>query len=129
MAEKLLRLVGPVHVAAGLLVFATAFSPPAQEYLKSLIVTDDATIWSAFFVAILGPTIASWGVLFTALVNQFFALPSLSLWKAMVFSIAVWAPLDTALCIYYGIWIGAFINAAIVIVLTGLLLSARKSLP
>ena len=129
MTEKLLRLVGPVHVVAGLLVFATAFSPAAQEYLKSLIVTDDATIWSAFFVAILGPTIASWGVLFMALVNQYFAVPSLYLWKAMVLSIAVWAPLDTGLCLYYGIWIGAFINAAIVIVLAGLLLSARKSLP
>jgi hypothetical protein len=129
MTEKLLRLVGPVHVVAGLLVFATAFSPAAQDFLKSLIATDDASIWSSFFVAILGPTIASWGVLFTALVNQYFASPSLGLWKAMVFSIIVWAPLDTALCLYYGIWIGAFINAAIVIVLTGLLLSARKSLP
>ncbi len=129
MTEKLLRLAGPVHVVAGLLIFATAFSPAAQESLKSLIVTDDATIWSAFFVAILGPTIAGWGILFTALINQYFASPSLSLWKSLVFSIIIWAPLDTALCLYYGIWIGAVINAAIVMVLAGLLLSARKLLP
>jgi len=129
MAERLLRLVGPVHIVTGLLVFATAFSPAAQDTLKALIDTDDASIWSAFFVAILGPTIASWGVLFTALVNQYFASPSQNIWKAMVFSIAVWAPLDTALCLYYGIWIGAVINTAIVIVLAVLLLLVRRSLP
>jgi len=129
MTERLLRLVGPAHIVAGLLVFATAFFPAVQDALKALIVTDDASIWSSFFVAILGPTIASWGVLFTALVRQYFASPSLNLWKAMVFSIAVWAPLDTALCIMHGIWIGAAINATIVIVLAGLLLSARKILP
>ena len=41
----------------------------------------------------------------------------------------VWGPLDTGLCFYYGIWVGAVINAAIVMVLAGLLLSARKLLP
>ena len=128
MTERLLKLVGPVHIAGGLLLFATGFVPATQDYLESFVAGTDDTIWSAFFAAVLGPTIASWGVLFTALAHQFHAAPSISLWRAMVLAVVIWAPLDTALCLKYGIYSGAIVNAVVTVTLVWLLLSARKSI-
>jgi hypothetical protein len=126
VTEKLLRLVGPIHIVAGLLVFTIGFLPAAQVMLVPYFSAADQTIWSAFFFSVLGPTIASWGVLFTALVAQFFAAPSIAVWRALLFSVLIWAPLDTALCLKYGILIGVVINSAVVIGLVWLLLSVRK---
>ncbi len=128
MTEKLLRLVGLAHIVGGLLLFAAGFSPAAQSLLESSLAGNDEYAWSAFFLSVLGPTIASWGVLFTALVNQFQASPSVRLWRAMVLSVVIWAPLDTILCLTYGVYSGAVANTMVVIVLGWLLLSARKSL-
>ena len=126
MTEKLLRLVGPIHIVAGLLVFTIGFLPNLQDMLMPYFSDGDQTIWSAFFFSVLGPTIASWGVLFTALVAQFFAAPSIAVWRALLFSVLIWAPLDTALCLKYGILIGVVINSVVAIGLVLLLLSVRR---
>ena len=126
MHERLLKAVGPVHIVGGLLVFLSGFVPPAQRMLESLFAVADGFVWSPFFVAILGPTIASWGVLFAAIVNQFFATPSPGLWRAMLLSVVIWAPLDTALCVYFGLYGGAIVNAVVVIILVVLLFGVRE---
>ena len=128
MAEKLLRLVGPVHIAAGLLLFASAFSPAAVSFLQSAISGNSEYAWSTFFATVLGPTIASWGVLFTALVHQFQASPTVRLWRALLLSVVVWAPLDTALCLKFDIYIGAIINSIVFVALMALLYVAKKSI-
>ena len=125
MSQKILKLVGPVHVVGGLLLFLTAFFPGAQAVVASLANLPPGGALSPFFVAILGPTIASWGVLFTAIVNQYLLTPSSGLWNAMVFAVLVWAPLDTGLCLYFGITGGAVLNAIVVIVLIGLLAAVK----
>ena len=125
MHERLLKLVGPVHVVGGLLLFATGFVPAAQQFLQSLLPVADGFVWSPFFVAILGPSIASWGVLFAAIVNQFCLTRDQRLWRMMVIAVAIWAPLDTALCLYFGLYGGAIVNAAVVVVLIVLLLGVR----
>ncbi len=127
MSEKLLRLVGPVHVVGGLLLFASAFLPHATAILQTAITGNGDYAWSAFFATVLGPTIASWGVLFTALVHQFQAAPSMLVWRALVLSVVIWAPLDTALCLKFGVTIGAIINSIVFIVLIWLLLAAKKT--
>ena len=127
MSARLLKIVGPAHIIGGLLLFITAFVPAAQTLLEELLSRSIDLAWSPFFVAILGPTIASWGVLFTTVVSQFFSSPSPGLWKAMVASVAVWAPLDTALCLYFGVYGGALVNAVVVAVLIALLLGVRKT--
>lgn len=126
MTKRFLTLVGPAHVIGGLLLFASGFIPAAQEYLRSLLVVSDDFVWSPFFLSILGPTIASWGILFGALVNQFYALPSKSIWRAMLLSVVIWAPLDTMLCLAYGLYSGAIVNAVVFAVLVFLLYSEKS---
>lgn len=126
MTRHLLRLVGGLHIAGGLLLFAAGFSPATMRYLETFLTGNDNYVWSAFFASVLGPTIASWGILFTALVNQFYAAPAITAWRSLVLSVVVWAPLDTALCLRYGIYIGAAVNTAVVAVLASLLVAARK---
>ena len=128
LSERLLKLVGPIHVVGGLLLSAAGFSPVALDVLEPLLVGNDDYVWSAFLISVLGPTIASWGVLFGALVNQFYATPSLVLWRSLVIAVAVWAPLDTALCLRYGVSVGVTVNAIVVVVLIGLLFVAKKSI-
>ena len=125
LSARILAYVGPVHIVGGLLVFATGFVPATHPLLESLLASSGDLNWSPFFLAILGPTIASWGVLFTAVVTQFLSNPSQVLWKAMVWSVAIWAPLDTALCLYFGVYGGAIINTAVVAALIFLLLNVR----
>ncbi len=125
MVERLLKLVGPAHIAGGLLVFASGFSPTAQAWLESLFAQTGELVWSPFFVAVLGPTIASWGLLFAVVVNQFYETPSPRLWKSLVAAVAIWAPLDTALCLYFGLYGGAVLNAVVVVGLAALLIAAK----
>jgi len=123
---RILSYVGPAHIVAGLLVFMAGFVPAVQPTLESLISASGDVAWSPFFLAVLGPTIASWGVLFTVVVSQFLSEPSPRLWRAMVWSVLVWAPLDTALCLRFGVYSGAILNGAVVVVLTMLLLNVKK---
>jgi len=118
-------MVGPLHVVGGILVFITGFVPAAQRFFESLFLTVDGFVWSPFFVAILGPTIASWGVLFGTLVTQYFATPSAYLWRAMIIAVVIWAPLDTALCLKFGLYGGAIINGFVAITLLVLLAGVR----
>lgn len=126
MSARILKIVGPIHIVGGLLIFATGFVPVAQAILEPLIATSGDLVWSPFLLAVLGPTIASWGVLFTTLVSQFLSAPTPGLWKAMVWSVAVWAPLDTALCLRFRVYDGAILNAAVVLALIILLVNVRK---
>ncbi len=126
MIEKLLKITGPAHVVGGLLLFASGFLPPVQQEIQALLGTSSAQIWSPFFSAVLGPTIASWGVLFGAVVKEFFDAPSSRLWWTMIASVLIWAPLDTALCLHYGVLIGALVNTTVVIVLLGLLIAIKQ---
>lgn len=126
MLHKILKLVGPMHVVGGLLLFMSAFFPSAQVTIASLVNLPAGQEFSPFFAAVLGPTIASWGVLFSAVVTQFYAAPSPGLWKALVLSVAIWAPLDTGLCLYFGVYGGAAVNTVVVVVLFGLLASVRS---
>ena len=104
----------------------SAFFPSIQAAIASLVNLPAGQAFSPFFVAILGPTIASWGILFSAVVTQFYVAPSPGLWKALVLSVALWAPLDTGLCLYFGVYGGAVVNAIVVVVLFGLLVSVKS---
>ena len=74
MPIKSLSWVGPLHVVAGLLLFLTAFLPGVQDTLASAAGLNDDN-YSPFLFAVFGPTVASWGVLFTVVVRQFIEYP------------------------------------------------------
>ena len=41
-------------------------------------------------------------------------------------SIAIWAPVDSALCAYYGLYPAIALNAVVTVVLLALLISVRR---
>ena len=125
MALRLLSLVGPIHIVGGLLVFLTAFFPQIQLAMAELAGLTDAN-FSPFLFAVIGATIASWGVLFCAVVSQYRDYPTKRLWNAMLIAILVWAPLDTGLCLYYGVYGGAALNSVVIVVLIALLFAVRS---
>ncbi len=124
MPAKILSWVGPLHVVAGLLLFLTAFLPGVQDSLAGAAgLTDDN--YSRFLFAVFGPTVASWGVVFGVVVRQFIEYPSRRLWNAMVLAVIIWAPLDTSLCLYYGVYSGVVVNALVTVLLLVLLFKVK----
>ncbi len=126
MATKILSWVGPLHIVAGLLLFLTAFLPGVQTAIATSAGLDGDN-FSPFLFSVFGPTVASWGVLFTAVVRQFIDYPTRRLWNAMALAIAIWAPLDTGLCLYFGVNGGVVVNAAVVVLLFVLLFKVRPA--
>ena len=129
MALRILAWVGPLHVIGGIALFATAFFPDFQQQLAAVLRLE-GDHFSPFLLAVLGPTIASWGVLFTALVRQYADFPTRRVWNALVFSIIVWAAFDTSLCVYFGVSGAVVVNVIVVVVLLWLLYIANpRKLP
>ena len=124
MAIKILSWVGPLHILVGVLLFLTAFFPEIQNSIADKAGLTGAN-YSPFLFAVLGPTIASWGILFTAVVRQFIDYPTRRLWNALVLAVAVWAPLDIGLCWYYGVIIGAVGDGLVFLLLLVLLFKVR----
>jgi len=124
MPIKILSWVGPLHIVAGLLLFLTAFLPGVQDYLAAAAGLRDDN-YSPFLFAVFGPTVASWGVLFGVVVRQFIEYPSRRLWNAMVLAVVIWAPLDTSLCLYYGVYGGVAVNALVTVLLLALLFNVN----
>ena len=126
MEEKLLKFIGPVHIVGGITLALLSLIPPLREPLISTIFDTEVSIEpTIFLVGVLGPTIASWGVLFTALARHYIERPSPQTWWFLFSSIAVWIPLDTLLCWYYGVYSGVWVNVAVSVVLIFLLIRVR----
>lgn len=124
MALRILAWVGPLHVVGGIVLFAMAFLPELQLQLAAVLRLKGEN-FSPFLLAVLGPTIASWGVLFTAVVRQYADFPTRRLWNALLLAVLVWAPLDTGLCLYFGVNGGVVINSVVAALLIGLLWAVR----
>jgi hypothetical protein len=58
--------------------------------------------------------------------DQYFANPSSELWYALFGALIVWAPLDSAMCLYNNITIGAVMNLAVTFVIVVLLFRVKK---
>ena len=126
MATKILSWVGPLHIVAGLLLFLTAFLPGLQTTIATSAGLDGDN-FSPFLFSVFGPTVASWGVLFTAVVRQFIDYPTRRLWNAMALAVVIWAPLDTSLCLYYGVNAGVVANGLVTALLFVLLFKVRPA--
>lgn len=104
------------HVAGGLLlpwlvdtvlfthynnILATAFGVQEAAAQRQAI----------FLTGLMGPTIASWGLLFALVVQQSFAQPTKLGWWGMVLAGLLWAPYDSFLSWQQGIHPNILINA------------------
>lgn len=125
IAQRILYWLGPAHVVAGLLLAFTVFTPDVQVLIARISTIPVNDPYTPFLLAVIGPTVASWGVLFTAIVTVFLEHPSPPLWRSMVWSIAVWAPIDTGLCLWFKAYGAAAMNGLMLIMFVILLLNVR----
>ena len=129
MEEKLLKLFGIFHIVGGLLLSTFVFIEPMHSFVLEVLYGTDTIINQqqiVFWISILGPTIASWGVLFFLSVTQYFENPTKQGFWMLVGSIIIWAPIDSALCAYNGIILGAVANGSVVLVFLVLLFRIKK---
>ena len=127
MVERLLLSLAAAHIVAGVSLPLLPFVPAVHLQLITLIFgAEKVSEEVKFLIAVFGPTVASWGVLFYALVKTYFRNPTRGTWWALVMSIVVWAPMDSALSIYYGLYPAVALNAAVASLFLGLLFRVRR---
>lgn len=104
--DRWLAGVAIVHVAIGLALPALLLR---TDWLDRWMPTSDAD--ARLFLALFGPTVASWGALMFYLVQH--GLRAQQRWAAdaLIVGVLVWAPLDAALCRTYDLPLGLALDA------------------
>ncbi len=78
---------------------------------KAFNTTDTASRSQAVYLTgLMGPTVASWGLLFALAIQQSFSRPSPLAWWGMTSAGLLWAPYDSWLAWQQGIYLNALIN-------------------
>jgi hypothetical protein len=119
-AKRWLQFIALAHIIGGLMLPIVVQLDIAQPYFRLManefaLSSQQDLLFLQFLVGIFGPTIASWGVLFWAVVTQSFALPTKGAWWLMIAACVVWAVYDSIYSNFYGLWINAVINGAVFI--------------
>ena len=115
LVKTWLQLIALAHILGGLMLPFVVQLDLVQPYFKlmaevfALSPNQDLSIVQ-FMVGIFGPTIASWGVLFWAVVTQSFNNPTKKSWYVMLAACVVWAFYDSIYSSIFGLWINALIN-------------------
>jgi len=113
-----LRWIANLHVIGGLCLALLLWIPSFHPVLLRLIYGDTPITnpqQTIFWICILGPTIASWGVLCRISVDYFAEQPNKRTYQRLILALLVWAPLDATMCITQGIYLAAFLNASVVL--------------
>jgi hypothetical protein len=113
--KRFLQIIAGLHIVGGVLLPFLAELAIFNFYYQHLPDAFNSEILglgpgTKFLVGILGPTIASWGILFLYVVNTAFANPNRRSWWFIVMACLVWAPYDSVLSIYYGVYLNALLN-------------------
>lgn len=116
VAKLFLQLYALTHIAGGLLLPWLMHTSLFTSYLDQLALAFNSNSSTAreqavFLTGLMGPTIASWGLLFFLVVTQAFSAPSPRWWWGMVLAALLWAPYDSALSWQEGMPLNAHINA------------------
>ena len=119
-AKRWLQLIAIAHIIGGLMLPVVVQLDIAQPYFRLManefaLSSQQDLLFLQFLVGIFGPTIASWGVLFWAVVTQSFALPTKGAWWIKIAASVVWAVYDSIYSNFYGLWINAVINGVVFI--------------
>lgn len=129
--QRILQIIAILHIVAGLLFPWIVASHGFDAYRHHVQLVFDAEGYGAeqqaeFLMAIFGPTIASWGVLFLYAVNSAFSRPSPQAWWFMLTACLVWAPYDSVYSLQQGVYLNAYINAVAFVAMMVPLLVAKK---
>lgn len=126
----ILQLIACAHIVTGLLlpviVHTSVFSGYQQHLIKALAMTPDNINGIRFLVAILGPTVASWGMLLFMAINHAFAKPTPKSWWMIMIASSVWAVYDSLLSLYFGVYLNAILNLIVFISIIIPLLNVKK---
>lgn len=128
--KKILVFLVISHIVAGFILPLGLLIKPLQVQLLTMIYSPERLVninpdQTVFWISVLGPTIASWGILFYALVKQYFDSPSLFLWRFMLIGGVLWAPYDSLLCFNNGIYMGVVINVIVMIFFLSVIYKVR----
>ena len=113
-----LRWIANVHVIGGLCLAMVLWIPALHLLLLKILYGSTPVIDSAqtlFWICILGPTVASWGVLCRICVDYFAEQPCTRTYRRLILSLLVWAPIDATMCVTHGVHIAAILNTSVVI--------------
>lgn len=115
----ILQLIACAHIIIGLLlpviVHTSVFSGYQQHLMKALAMTSDDINGIRFLVAILGPTVASWGMLLFMAINHAFAKSTPVSWWMIMIACSVWAVYDSLLSLYFGVYWNSILNLMVFI--------------
>jgi|GEM_PF-2440098 len=113
-----LRIFAYGHIAGGLLLAVIYWFPDLYTVLiPALDPTQHAPFNepTAFWMCILGPTVASWGVLCLMAIDHFVEHCTLRTFSRLMFALAVWAPVDALMCLHHGMRYAAILNTLVVV--------------
>ncbi|MGH8493231.1 MAG: hypothetical protein ACRERR_09025 [Moraxellaceae bacterium] len=115
-AKIFLQLYAIAHIVGGLLLPWLTDSILFTEYNRALAASfglnDAASLKQArFLTGLMGPTIASWGLLMLLMVSEAFARPQAKWWWGLLLVGLLWAPYDSFLSWQQGVYLNVAINA------------------
>ncbi|MGK0297608.1 MAG: hypothetical protein ACI9XC_001218 [Gammaproteobacteria bacterium] len=123
-AKLCLEVLAILHIIVGLILPFLVDTWLFEYYNNKLLDTfhtnsTEALALAKFMISLLGPTIASWGVLFLFLVRYAYKCGSTKAWYVMLIAIIGWSFYD----IFLSLIVGVYLNVVIDIVVLGLLLT------
>ncbi len=121
-AKQFLSLLAILHIIVGLtlpfLVNTRLFNYYNEQMLGAFNTSSIESLeLGKFMLGILGPSIASWGVLFLFLVQHAYSTGSTSAWITMIVAIVGWSIYDMALSVYAGVYLNLLIDCFVMTLL------------
>ena len=130
-AKRLLEILAILHIIVGLILPFLVDTWLFTFYNNQLLAafnTDsaEALALGKFMIGILGPSIASWGILFLFLVRYAYSTGSRMAWFYMLAAIIVWSAYDIYLSIIAGVYLNVMIDLVVLCFLLVPLLLTRS---
>ncbi len=128
--KKFLQLIACLHIVSGILlpflVDTPVFTVYLQHFAHAFSLENKGTgAEIRFLVGLLGPTIASWGILFLFAINTGFSNPNPRTWWFIVIACIVWAPYDSWISLSHGVYLNAIFNCIVFVCIIVPLLVVR----
>ncbi len=121
---SILKALAYLHIIGGivlaLLWWLPRFHPVLLTTLYMHNIPNQPPL-NVFGLCLLGPTVASWGVLCRLGLDYLVHAPSQRAYRGLLLAIWIWAPLDTAMCLSQGIMLAAIANISMIILFSFLL--------
>ena len=129
-AKTFLSFLAIMHILVGIALPFLVETPLFDYYNERLLAafetsSNDALAIGKFMVGILGPSIASWGILFLFLVRYAYQSGSTSAYKVMILSIVGWSIYDMLLSLVAGVHLNIIIDIVVMALLIAPLILTR----